>query len=137
MPAVATEQDLDALFGEDEDIEGLDADLDLDRRDLAARRRSRGEDPRVAELAATVETAQGRRVAREQRRVRSKVKAATGGAGLAGVIPIVLQLAGALDLDPEIASAIVGGVAVLGAFVAGWITPERQSELVAEALKGH
>ena len=142
MPAVATEQDLDSLFGEDEDVEDLDADLEIDDDDhdhlidhapIAAM----AEDPRVAELSATVEQLKAVALAQEQRRVRSKVKAASGGAGLAGVIPIVLQLTGAVNVDPEIASAIVGGLAVLGAFVAGWVTPERQSAIVAEALKGH
>jgi hypothetical protein len=141
-PVIATEEDLDALYGEDEDIEDLGDDLDLD--DLAAASPADAvvpaplaEDPRVADLAATVDTLKAAAVSQEQRRVKRKVSAATGGAGLAGVIPIVLQLAGAVNLDPELASAIVGGVAVIGAFVAGWVTPERQSAIVAEALKGH
>jgi hypothetical protein len=136
VPAVATEDDLDALYGEDEDAEDLEADLELpDADDLAGHTHAAAEDPRVAELSATVDRLKADALAREQRRVRNKVKAASGGAGLAGVIPIVLQLTGALHVDPEIASAVVAGVAVLGAFVAGWVTPERQSEIVAEALK--
>jgi hypothetical protein len=135
LPVVATEADLDAIYGEDEDAEDLETDLDLD--DPLTDHAPLADDPRVAELAATVGKLTQAAAANEQRRVRTKVKAASGGAGLAGVIPIVLQLTGALDVDPEIASAIVGGVAVLGAFVAGWVTPERRSAIVAEALEGH
>jgi len=137
MPVIATEEDLDALYGEDEDIEDLGDDLELDDLAAAPAASAAPEDPRVADLAATVGSLKAAAVAQEQRRVKRKVSAATGGAGLAGVIPIVLQLAGAVNLDPELASAIVGGVAVVGAFVAGWVTPERQSAIVAEALKGH
>jgi hypothetical protein len=128
VPIVATEEDLDAIYGEDEDADALDADLEFPD-DHAA------DDPRVAELTATVDKLKAAELNRESRRVRNKVKAASGGAGLAGVIPIVLQLTGALNVDPEIASAVVAGVAVLGAFVAGWVTPERQSAIVAEVLK--
>jgi hypothetical protein len=141
VPALVSDEDLDALFGEDEDIDDLEADLELDEPDVDhlhdhAVAAPVAEDPRVAELTATVDKLKAAELDREQRRVRNKVKAASGGAGLAGVIPIVLQLAGAVDLDPALASAIVGGVAVLGAFVAGWVTPERQSAIVAEALQG-
>jgi hypothetical protein len=137
-PPVTTDHELDALYGEDEDIEDLSDDLDVDDHDdLAAAETPAAvvtEDPRVAELTATVEKLKAAELERESRRVKSKVKAATGGAGLAGIIPIVLQLTGALNVDPEIASAVVGGVAVLGAFIAGWVTPERQSAIVNEAL---
>jgi hypothetical protein len=67
--------------------------------------------------------------ARDRRRVRRKVKAASGGAGLAATVPVVLQLAGALHVSPEIASAIAAGAALLGAFAAGWSTPEREPSL--------
>jgi hypothetical protein len=133
---VVTEEELDSMYGEDEDAEDLEVDLELPDDDhLPDLAPVVPEDPRVAELAATVDKLTAAAVEREQGRVRRKVTAATGGAGLAGVIPIVLQVTGALNVDPEIASAIVGGVAVLGAFVAGWVTPERQSAIVAEALK--
>ena len=119
MPLIATDQDFDDLFGEDEPIEDLTV-----------------EDPRVAQLEVRVAQLTSAELGREQRRVHRKVKAATGGAGLVGVIPIVLQVAGALHLDPELASAIVGAAAVAGAFVAGWVTPERQSQIVSEVLQG-
>src|SRR4051812_29363987 len=100
-PAVATEQDLDALFGEDEEIEDLGDDLDLPDHDepIVAPAAVVAEDPRVAELTATVDKLKTAELDREGRRVRSKVKAASGGAGLAGIIPIVLQLTGALNVD--------------------------------------
>jgi hypothetical protein len=71
-------------------------------------------------------------VAREQRKVRRKVTAATGGAGLLGLIPIVLQLAGALDLDAELAATASTVAAIAGALGLGYLTPERPQP-VAEA----
>ena len=53
--------------------------------------------------------------------------AATGGAGLAGIAPIVLQLAGMLDMSPELASAIATIAAALGALLVGYLTPEREA----------
>src|SRR5262245_45314787 len=135
---VVTEQDLDTLYDDDEDVEDFEADLDLPDDDHGHDHLvdHAAEDPRVAELTATVDKLKQADLDREARRVRSTVKPATGGAGLAGVIPVVLQLTGALDVDPEIASAVVAGVAVLGAFLAGWVTPERQSAIVTEVLNG-
>jgi hypothetical protein len=118
VPVLDSEHDLDALFGEDEDEEDLgDDDLALD--DAPA------PDPRMAKLESTVRELAGAQAKREQRRVRRKVTAATGGAGVVGFIPILLQLVGGLDLDPELASAVVAGAAALGALVAGYMTPER------------
>jgi hypothetical protein len=61
--------------------------------------------------------------------VRRKVTAATGGAGIVGLVPIVLQLAGALDVSPEVASTVAAVAAALGALAAGWATPERAAPL--------
>ncbi|HET6548752.1 MAG TPA: hypothetical protein VFG79_09865 [Solirubrobacter sp.] len=118
VPVLGDEHDLDALFGEDEDEEDLGED-DLALDDLPA------PDPRMATLESTVRQLAGAQAQREQRRVRRKVTAATGGAGVVGFIPILLQLVGGLDLDPELASAVVAGAAALGALVAGYMTPER------------
>src|SRR3954447_736864 len=96
VPVIAVDE-LDHAFGEDEELEDLDDDFDTVDVDIALD----PEDPRVAELEAKVDTLAGAAVAGEQRRVRRKVKAATGGAGLVGFIPIALQLLGALELDPE------------------------------------
>jgi hypothetical protein len=70
-------------------------------------------------------------VARDRKRVRRKVSAATTGAGAIGAIPALLQLAGAFDLDPEIVAAASTVLAAIGAFVAGWATPERKPSLPA------
>jgi hypothetical protein len=40
-------------------------------------------------------------------------------------VPVLLDLAGALDLSPELTSTISAGAALVGAFAAGWATPER------------
>jgi hypothetical protein len=73
-------------------------------------------------------------VSRDGRRVKRKVKAATGGAGIAALIPFVLQIAGAYDLSPELVSGITAAVALVGAFTAGWSTPERKPSLPASAV---
>ena len=134
-PIVATEADLDALFGEDEDEEDLgDDDLDLEDEFVAppAALDHAFEVPaavqgteRVAQLETAVKALAGQSADRESRRVRRKVTAATGGAGLVGLIPIVLQLAGALEVSPEVASTVAAVAAALGALAAGWATPER------------
>src|SRR5262245_42103096 len=74
-------------------------------------------------------------VSRDGRRVKRKVKAATGGAGIAALIPFVLQIAGAYDLSPELVSGITAAVALLGAFTAGWSTPERKPSLPSSAVQ--
>src|SRR3954467_7652490 len=126
VPVIAVDE-LDDAFGEDEELEDLDDDFDVLDVDP--------EDPRVAELEAKVDTLPRAAVAGEQRRVRRKVKAATGGAGLVGFIPIALQLLGALELDPEVASAIAASAAAVGALIAGWATPERSSAILAEVVR--
>ena len=144
-----SEQDLDALFGEDEDEEDLDDDdldlgdddeVEIDHRldhafeiDEPAPAVSAAEKDRVAKLEAAVQQLAGAEVTREQRKVRRKVTAATGGAGAIGFVPILLQLVGALDVSPELASTLVAGAAALGALVAGWATPERQAALPPQA----
>ena len=136
-PLVASEQDLDALFGEDEDEEDLgDDDLDLgdefespavalDHAFEVPTAAAVQEPERVAQLETAVKALAGQSADRESRRVRRKVTAATGGAGIVGLIPIVLQLAGALEVSPEVASTVAAVAAALGALAAGWATPER------------
>jgi hypothetical protein len=134
-PVLASEQDLDALFGEDEDEEDLgddDLDLELGAGDDAApvvldHAFELPEQPpeRVAQLETAVRTLAEQQAKHESKRVRRKVTAATGGAGIVGLIPIVLQLAGTLDVSPEVASTVAAVAAALGALAAGWATPER------------
>jgi hypothetical protein len=72
---------------------------------------------------------------RDGRRVKRKVKAATGGAGIAALIPFVLQIAGAYNLSPELVSGITAAVALVGAFAAGWTTPERKPSLPSSTVQ--
>jgi hypothetical protein len=64
-------------------------------------------------------------VTREARRVKRKVAAATTGAGATGLLPLLLQLLGVYDLDPAIAGMLSTLASLIGAFAAGWATPER------------
>jgi hypothetical protein len=139
-PAVVTEQELVTLFGEDENAEDLeDDDLELGEYDdvqVAALDHAfeveEQADPRVAKLESAVQELAGAEVKREQQRVRRKVTAATGGAGLVGVVPILLQFVGAFEMSAEAASALAAGLAALGALAAGYLTPERKAPLPAE-----
>jgi hypothetical protein len=63
--------------------------------------------------------------AHEAARIRRKVVASTAGAGLAGFIPLLLQLVSALDLSPQVAATVTTAVSALGALVAGYLTPDR------------
>jgi hypothetical protein len=131
-PVLDSEQDLDALFGEDEDEEDLgEDDLDLDLEDAAPAALDHAfevpepQPERVAQLETAVKTLAEQQAKHENKRVRRKVTAATGGAGVVGFLPIVLQLAGAIDVSPEVASTVAAVAAALGALAAGWATPER------------
>ena len=132
-PVLDSEQDLDALFGEDEDEEDLgDDDLDLDAGFEAAPvaldhafELPEQQPERVAQLETAVKTLAEQQAKHESKRVRRKVTAATGGAGVVGFVPILLQLAGAIDVSPEVASTVAAVAAALGALAAGWATPER------------
>jgi hypothetical protein len=110
--------DLDAAYGEDEEIEPLD-DLDLESEPAG--------DARTEQLEAAVAKLAAQQVAHEQRRVRRKVTAATGGAALTSFIPIALQLMGALNVTAEVASTVAAAAGALGALLAGYLTPERQA----------
>jgi hypothetical protein len=66
---------------------------------------------------------------REAARVRRKVVASTTGAGVAGFIPLLLQLVDAFHLSPELAATVSSAVAALGALAAGYFTPDRKPVL--------
>ena len=72
---------------------------------------------------------------RDAGRVRRKVSAASLGAFVAAAIPVVLQLAGAFELSPELTSTISAAAALVGAFAAGWTTPERAPSLDAQTVQ--
>jgi hypothetical protein len=86
-------------------------------------------DERLRRLEAAARELAAAEVTRESRKVRRKVTASTTGAGAAGFIPILLQLTDVYSLKPEIAMAVAAGASLLGAFAAGWLTPERQPPL--------
>jgi hypothetical protein len=136
-------------FAEGEDPlaeEDLFADLDLDEDDDAAVEpdlaivgtgavATVGSDEdleaRLAKLEAAARELAAAEITREGRRVRRKVSAATTGAGAIGFLPILLQLAGAIDLPPALAATASTVAAIVGAFTAGWATPEREPPLPA------
>jgi hypothetical protein len=128
-PVLDSEQDLDAFFGEDEDEEDLgddDLDLEFEAAPIALDHAFEVQEPeRVAQLETAVKTLAAQQAKHESKRVRRKVTAATGGAGAVGFLPILLQLAGAIDVSPEVASTVAAVAAALGALAAGWATPER------------
>jgi hypothetical protein len=155
-PQLDVEDDLDDDIEEldgDDDAVALDDDLDLDHVSPAA---LGGEDDAVpapangaaparvsdADLVARVQRLEqaaqalaDAETSRDGRRVKRKVKAAAGGAGIAALIPFVLQIAGAFDLSPELVSGITAAVALVGAFAAGWTTPERKPSLPSSAVQ--
>ena len=84
---------------------------------------------RLAKLEAAARALAAAEVTRDRKKVRRKVSAASTGAGAIGAVPILLQLAGAFDLDPELVATISTAAAAIGAFVAGWLTPERKPSI--------
>ena len=86
-------------------------------------------DERLRRLEAAARELAAAEVNRESRKVRRKVTASTTGAGAAGFIPILLQMTDVYSLKPEVAMAVAAGASLLGAFAAGWLTPERQPPL--------
>jgi hypothetical protein len=66
---------------------------------------------------------------REGEKVKRKVKASATGAAGAGLVPVVLMLTGAFNLDAELAATLSAGVAALASFFTGYFTPERKPAL--------
>jgi hypothetical protein len=66
---------------------------------------------------------------REGQKVKRKVTASATGAAGAGLVPVVLMLTGAFNLDPELAATLSAGVAALASFLTGYLTPERRPAL--------
>jgi hypothetical protein len=122
------------LGGEDDDL-ALDGNI---TPDIAAPPGPVSDAELVARVQRLEEAAQAladAELTRDGRRVKRKVKAATGGAGIAALIPFVLQIAGAYNLSPELVSGITAAVALVGAFAAGWTTPERKPSLPSSAVQ--
>jgi hypothetical protein len=142
------DDDIEDLDGDAVALDELDDDLDLDRvspvllggeEDDVARDAAPAPDAdlvaRIRRLEEAAQALADAEISRDGRRVKRKVKAATGGAGIAALIPVVLQLAGAFDLSPELVSGITAAVALAGAFAAGWSTPERKPSLPSSAVQ--
>jgi hypothetical protein len=89
---------------------------------------------RLTRLEAAAQALMAAQVARDGRRVHRKVSAASLGAFVAAAVPVLLDLVGALNLSPELTSTISAGAALIGAFAAGWATPERSPTLPPEIL---
>jgi hypothetical protein len=123
----------DIDHSEDEEIEDLIVqDLDIPEPVAPAT------PARVDQLEAAVQRLAAQQVASEQQRVRRKVTAATGGAALTSFIPIGLQLMGALNVTAEVASTVAAAAGALGALLAGYLTPERETPASpTEVLHAH
>jgi len=87
------------------------------------------EDRRLAQLEQLANALIDAENIREGQKVKRKVKASATGAAGAGLVPVVLMLTGAFDLDPELAATLAAGVAALASFLTGYLTPERQPAL--------
>jgi hypothetical protein len=88
---------------------------------------------RLAKLEAAARELAAAEMTREGRKLRRKVAAATTGAGATGFIPLLLQLLGVYDLDPAMAATLSTVASLIGAFAAGWATPERTPPLPADS----
>jgi hypothetical protein len=88
---------------------------------------------RLTKLEAAARELAAAEMTREARKLRRKVAAATTGAGASGFIPLALQLLGVYDLDPAIAASLSTVASLIGAFAAGWATPERTPPLPADS----
>jgi hypothetical protein len=87
------------------------------------------EDRRLAQLEQLANALIDAENTREGQKVKRKVKASATGAAGAGLVPVVLMLTGAFNLDPELAATLSAGVAALASFLTGYLTPERQPAL--------
>jgi hypothetical protein len=84
---------------------------------------------RVARLEAAAQSLAAAEVTRESRKLRRKVIAGTTGASTFGFVPILLELVGAVNLDPELAATAATVAAAIGSLAAGYLTPERKPPL--------
>jgi hypothetical protein len=115
-------REYDPSDGED-DADGIEAELLAGAAPMTAPSMS---EERLARLEQTTRVLAESERAREQGRVHRKVQAATTGAGAAGFVPILLQLVGALDLPPNLAATASAAASLVGALLAGYLTPEHE-----------
>lgn len=97
------------------------------------------DDQRLEQLEMVAQALTAAAIKRDDGRVRRKVSASASGAAVVGAIPVILQLAGALHLSPELSATVAAVAATLASFLSGYLTPERpptvQPELASQVLK--
>ena len=130
----------DELIIEDEDDEIVD-DEDVDDDDfllvdeapfagpVAQVGESSALGDRIARLEQAAQSLAAAETTRESRRLRRKVAAGTTGASTVGFIPILLELLGVTNLDPELAATFATVAAAIGSLAAGYFVPERTPPL--------
>ena len=132
----------ETLFFDDSSSDFIDVDVDDDDDDasllpaaVAAPAAAPPDDiaARLAKLEAAASDLANAEIEREARRVKRKVTAATTGAGASGFVPLLLQMLGVYDLDPVVTGMLSTVASLVGAFAAGWITPERTPPLPTES----
>jgi hypothetical protein len=124
---------LDTLPSDDADLgDELEPSFDDAALTMPATATATDIEARLAKLEAAARALATAEVTRDRKKVRRKVSAATTGAGVIGAVPILLQLAGAFNLDPEIVATASTVAAAIGAFIAGWLTPERKPTIPTE-----
>jgi hypothetical protein len=84
---------------------------------------------RIARLEEAAQTLAAAEVTREGRKLRRKVAAGTTGASTVGFVPILLELLGVTNLDPELAATFATVAAAIGSLAAGYFVPERKPPL--------
>lgn len=130
----------DELIIEDEEDEIVD-DEDVDDDDfllvdeapfagpVAQVGESSALEDRIARLEQAAQSLAAAETTRESRRLRRKVAAGTTGASTVGFIPILLELLGVTNLDPELAATFATVAAAIGSLAAGYFVPERTPPL--------
>lgn len=88
-----------------------------------------GLEERIARLEQAAQSLAAAETTREGRRLRRKVAAGTTGASTVGFIPILLELLGITNLDPELAATFATVAAAIGSLAAGYFVPERKPPL--------
>jgi hypothetical protein len=118
---------------DDEDVDDDDDFLLVDEAPLAGPVAQVGEssalEDRIARLEQAAQSLAAAETTRESRRLRRKVAAGTTGASTVGFIPILLELLGVTNLDPELAATFAAAAAAIGSLAAGYFVPERKPPL--------
>jgi hypothetical protein len=118
---------------DDEDVDDDDDFSLVDEAPFAGAVAQVGEssalEDRIARLEQAAQSLAAAETTRESRRLRRKVAAGTTGASTVGFIPILLELLGVTNLDPELAATFATVAAAIGSLAAGYFVPERTPPL--------